>query len=474
MDKELYEQTLAMLRPYQLDGVKKMASRDRWIEADDMGIGKTLTCLTSFFGKVEDLEGKRCLVLCSTNAMGVWKEELRKWFGVTSLMYTGTPTKRKKIWNQFEQEGHLFLITTYSMLKELPEGWEGVFADEYHTSGLMNYKTSTAKLFEKHLKHFHYVYLITGTPIRQGVTDLYNPLHICDPDKFQNYWQFVNKHCATIKTPYGKSIERNPRNIAEFRKVLDGYLLRRLKSEVLHDLPGKQRIPIPLYMTPVQKRMYDDLNKDFLYEGSDDDDIIIVPNRMVADLRLRQLLVSPRLLGGDDDGAGLAYLSEVCPDLLRAGRPIVIFTPFRQALPILEDVIKEWKLGTTVYTLQGGMTPAAFANAWQGFQNSKSKNKVMLCVIKSGASFHATEAADCFFLGYEWDFNLNEQSEDRLCRIGQSHFVNCNYLLHTEDTVDSQVIDKLNSKKGAANWILAPEAQYRDMVNKLKGAKRDE
>lgn len=472
MDTDLQE-TLSSLRPYQLAGVEKMHQRNTWIEADDMGLGKTVTSLVSFFEKTPDLTGKRCLVLCSTNAIGVWNEELRKWFNVRSLNYTGTPTQRKKIWARFERDEDIhFLITTYAMLKELPYGWEVCFADEYHLSGLMNHKTKTAQLFEKHRAYFKFIYLITGTPIRQGVIDLFNPLHICDPAKFTNYWAFVNKYCVVIKTPFGKNIERNPRNIPQFRKMLDNYMVRRLKSEVLKDLPGKQRNAIPLYMTPKQKQMYEALAKDFIWEGSADEDIILAPNQMVTDLRLRQLLVTPRLLGGDEDGAGFAYLSEVCPDLLTHDRPVVIFTPFRQAIPLLEDLVRGWGLNTKVFILQGGMTPAAFADSWQGFQKYPSGNKVLLCVIKSGASFHATASADCYFLGYEWDFNLNEQAEDRLCRLGQKNFVNCNYLLHEGYTIDEQVKERLNAKKWSANWIIGTKKQYQELLQATQGGIR--
>lgn len=470
MEQSKLQETMDKLRPYQHAGIEKMSARNTWIEADDMGLGKTVTSLASFFNKAGDLTGKRCLVLCSTNAIGVWNEELRKWFGMRSLNYTGTPQQRKKLWARFERDtGIHFLISTYGMLKELPFGWEVCFADEYHLSGLMNHKTKTAQLFDKHRPYFKNIYLITGTPIRQGVIDMYNPLHICDPTNFPSYWSFVNKYCIVIKTPFGKNIERNPRNIPAFRAIVDKYMVRRMKSEVLKDLPGKQRNPIPLIMTPKQQKMYDEIAREFLYEGSEDEELILAPNQMVADLRLRQLLVTPRLLGGDDDGAGFAYLSEVCPELLRAQRPVVIFTPFRQAIPLLEDLIRGWQMNTKVFVLQGGMSPDAFAEAWQTFQKWPNQNKMLLCVIKSGASFHATAAADCYFLGYEWDFNLNEQAEDRLCRLGQKNFVNCNYLLHEGDTVDQQVKERLNAKKWSANWIIGTELQYREMLRHTQG-----
>ena len=97
----------------------------------------------------------------------------------------------------------------------------------------------------------------------------------------------------------------------------------------------------------------------------------------------------------------------------------------------------------------------------------------MICVIKSGASFHATEAADCFFAGYEWDFNLNVQSEDRLCRLGQENFVNCNYLLHN-GTVDEDVKAKMNDKFDASNWIIGTEEQYQLMLKRVKGESNEQ
>lgn len=445
-----------------------MSTRRRWMECDDMGLGKTVTCLTSFLSQV-DLTSKRALILCGSNAMGVWQDELKKWFNLSSVIYTGTPAQRKKLWKQFEQEEEThFLITSYAMLKELPHGWSGVFADEYHTSGLMNHNTKTAALFQSHLPYFENVYLITGTPIRQGVVDLYNPLHILDPQAFPNYWAFVNKYCIVIQTPFGKQIERNPKNIPAFRQLLKKYMIRRLKSEVLKDLPGKQRNAVPVEMTKRQQDAYTDLLKEFMHVNEETDDVIISPNQMVTDLRLRQLLVTPRLLGIDDDGAGFNYLSEVVPDLLQAQKPVVIFTPFRQAIPLLEDLIRGWNLNTSIYTLQGGMTPAAFANQWQNFQKSPYKNKVLLCVIKSSSSFHATESADCFFLGYEWDFNFNVQAEDRLCRLGQQNFVQCNYLLHVGDSIDDQVKERLNEKQLASNFIIGTDKQYKELLRKVR------
>lgn len=458
------------LRPYQLSGMQKMMRRTKFLNFDDMGLGKTLTSLTACL-TMQDKERYFILIACPQNALYVWKQEIEKWYHLNAMVYAGTPKQRQKLWEQFNTEkGWHFLITTYAMLKELPHrGWTAMICDEIHQAGLLNHKTQTYQLVEDYNKNLSTLYLLTGTPIRQGCIDLYAPLHLIDPDRFRNYWQYVNTWCVTTQTPFGKQIERNPRNISEFRKMLDSYMIRRLKSEVLKDLPGKQRNVIPLQMTKKQQKAHNEIITELLY--ADEDTTVITPNQMTADLRARQILVTPRLLGIDDDGAAFEYLSSVGPDLLTSGRSFVVFTPFKQAIPYIESLIQDFKLGTHIYKVHGGMTPAAFANSWQGFQEDKSKNKVLLCVIKSGASFHATEASDCFFLGYEWDFNLNVQSEDRLCRLGQENFVNCNYLLHMGDTVDDLVKEKLNDKQLASNWIIGTDNQYHELLRKTRAVK---
>lgn len=467
-DDEILDRVWNKLRPYQKEGVLKLRSPKIRLNFDDMGLGKTVTTLFTVLSKNPDAlygPSKKILITCPTKALYVWQQEISVWFDVPSLIYTGTAAKRRKLMSKFNE--YSFIITTYGMLKELQEiQWDCIICDEIHEAGLLNHKTKTFDFMQHMSRNSKDVYLLTGTPIRQGVIDLYAPLHLMDPSKFPSYWSFVGRYCITIQTPFGKEIQRNPRNIAEFRNMLNQFMVRRLKSEVLHDLPGKQRNVIPIEMTSIQKKAYQDVLEEFMY--ADEDAIVITPNSMSAVLRARQIMCTPRLLGIDEDGAALEYLQAEGKNLLENGRSFVVFTPFRSAIPIIADVIKEFGLGTKIYTISGGLKPNEFANQWQGFQENKSQNKVLICVIKSGASFHATSAYDCFFLGYEWDFNMNVQAEDRLCRLGQNDFVQCNYLLYNDCEVDQNLKRTLNSKNDASNWIIGTDKQYRMMLHKVK------
>lgn len=475
MFEEVYEQ----LRDYQKKGVEIMLSRKHNLNYDDMGLGKTLTtlyvCLQRTQVVFEDKTfSSKILIVCPGKALYVWQDEIQRWFGLDSIIYHGTKSYRKQLMDARIECP--IIITTYGMLNELLGVFKfhSVIADEIHEAGLLNHKTKTFKTFKNYARKAQHLYLLTGTPIRQGVKDCFAPLNLVNPDTFSSYWGFINNYAIITVTPFGKQIERNPRNVPEFRSMMNRYMIRRIKSEVLPDLPEKIRQVVPIQMTDKQSKMLKQLVSEFIYDTKDDE-LIVAQNAMIAMLRCRQLLVTPRLLDIDEDGAAFNYLRDEGSYLLESGRPFVVFTPFRQALPHINKLIKSMNESTEVFELCGGLTAEDFASRWKGFMEYPNNNKVLICVIKSGASFHATCASDCFFLGYEWDFNLNTQSEDRLCRIGQKNTVHCRYLLN-KDSVDDHVRDVLNSKHYSSTLIVGTEEQYKimqDLADKYKMPKKN-
>ena len=98
MQTTTMHETSRQLRPYQYDALMKMQYRDRNLEFDDMGLGKTVTTLMSITLKLEHTE--RVLILCPKNALYVWRDEIEKWLGLTSIVYAGTPKQREKLWQQ--------------------------------------------------------------------------------------------------------------------------------------------------------------------------------------------------------------------------------------------------------------------------------------------------------------------------------------------------------------------------------------
>jgi SNF2 family DNA or RNA helicase len=486
------EEVYNHLRKYQKEALEFMAPLRRILEYDDMGLGKTVTVLTDIESKHKEEGTYNFLILCPKNALYVWQEEIHKWFDKKSIIYTGTPAKRKKLWNLFlHSEDTDYLITTYAMASEIitnttrdyrfygrftiprrvnDHPWDAFVADEIHSSGLLNHKSKTYGVIEPFLRKLPNVYLLTGTAVRQGVKDFYAPCHIIDSYKFANYWQFVNRYCILLDTPFGKSIERRPKDPQLFRQIISKFMIHRTKKELiargdLKDLPGKQRQILPIIMNDVQEKIYTQLVNDMIAEH--EGNIIVTPNVLTTLTRLKQLLVCPKLLGINDYGASLETIVEMGMNLIENNEAFVIFTPFKQALPYIKEYLLSHMKNLKIYTLSGGMNAKEFADQWMGFQNNPSRNKVLICVIKSGSSFHATTASYGFFLGYEEDFNFNIQAEDRLCRIGQQNFVNVYYPLH-KGTVDDDIIQRLNDKQDASNWIIGDQEQYTQLLKRFK------
>ena len=439
---------------------------------------------------IAELEAYPCVIVCPKFSLMVWKVELERWLGMDSVIYSGKPKQREEQWKEFITSGCKFLITNYEMVAEVAERsgvmitrgkptkyynktifrWKGFIADEIHMGGLFNQKTQKYKAIKKFTKEIPVRYLLTGTPMRQGCVDLYGPLSIVDPLRFDSYWKYVNKYCTIVQDMFGKSIERNPANIEAFRAMLRNYMVRRVKEEVLAELPGKQRQAFTVTMNAKQQKFYDELTENLIAEVPDTGDFIITPGQLTLLVRQRQILACPKMLGIDDNGSALEAILEHSHLSLDEGKPIAIFTPFKQAVPFIEEEMKKEHSGLHVYKITGGLTAEEFGSAWQSFQNDRYQKRLLICVIKSGASFQATAAATAYFLGYEWDFTLNEQAEDRLNRMGQKNFVNIHYMVY-KGTADDRVLGALNSKKSSSNLVVGTIQQYLQALKIVRNKK---
>jgi len=476
MKSEIYPK----LRHYQQEAVHRLVARKKFILADDMGIGKTATALCA----IDELGTYPCLIVCPTFAIANWIDEIEKWLpgeGPSVIVYAGTPKQRKVIWDNFKHFRQPFMITTYGMVNELahqgglfnaqgraispPPGtyWEALICDEisYNVTGMLNHKTATYKVMEILNRSMKALILISGTPMRKGVVDLYTSLHLVDSKWFKSYWGFVECYCTVTETPFGREIERTPANLPSFRKMLENYMIRRLKTDVMTELPPKTRQVLKAEMTKEQRKMYEALETDGFAEISEDE-VLLTPNAMSVIMRQRQLLCAPNTFGLNQLGGALEVLMQHSHIRLDADRPIVVFTPFLDALDSIQLAFQKEYPGIAINRIQGGLSAVKFGEQWQTFQKKGGK-RVLICSIASSASFQAYVSDTAYFVGYDWDFTMNCQAEDRLWRNGQEGNVTCYYILYT-GTVDDAAITLLNDKKGAIDLTVGTEAQFKSAI----------
>lgn len=444
------------LRPYQKKDIAFMVAHKRVLNANEPGLGKTLETLTV----INTISKGSTLIISPKIATGVWGYEASHWYGWDYIRITGEfkADERKAIREDFDRNPSRLLIINPAMLEEIQawrSAWNTIVVDEAHLMGLLNPKSVSFALMQK--MKCDNLFLLTGTPVRKGPQDLWPMLHLLNPLKFKAYWGFVNRYCHVIQGQFGKEILDKPKDPKAFKEMLDCYMVRNLKKNVLPELPDKQRQPIMVQMEGEQLRAYNEILNDMMLDTGDD--LLLVSTRMTQDLRLRQLAVCPRILGIDSNGTALDALCDyLIPEEFACGRAVVIATPFRQAIPYIEQALKKALPKVTVDLIHGQMKETAQEVA-QRFQERTNTNKILIYTIKSGASWTAHTASTGFMLGFEWSTTEQIQAEDRIHRLGQKNKVFWKYLLH-DGTIDEAVMNKLDNKNMAIGWIMTPQEMY--------------
>ncbi len=448
------------LRPHQISGIDFLLEHNnRTILADVAGLGKSLIVLKALFKQ----PNFPVLIVCTKLGLSVWSNELKKWYSESSIVITGPPKKRDIFLQKFITNDYKFLITNYAHMAEVlqkltPMFFKTLVMDEYHLPGLLNRKTKIYTMAKSIAKLIPNIIMLTGTPQRQTPADWYAPLSITAPDDFTSYWRFVSNWCVQIEGFYGNTIERLPQNKAKFYQMLDNY--RRRCTDKSH-LPPKTRQPIPIAMTKKQKKLYDQLREKMYL--NEDGQFLITPNKLTNVLRCRQLMVCPRILGFDDNGGALNILKELVDEELSEGNSLIIFTPFRPALNLIEEQLKKIK-DLVIFQIHGGMTHEEHTIVQTKFQGLMTKRKVVICTIKSGTSMTLTEACVEVFLGYEHGVHDNTQAEDRCHRETQTEPVRIYYILYKDNAVDERGLEILNDKHQALSLDVSREDYYKGMV----------
>ncbi len=441
--------------PFQVEGVNFIRRHKRVILADQMGIGKTRQAIEVL--KAEEVE--TVLVICSKNAMFVWERELKKWWPEKADFFITTeglsPFARTSVWVE-----SVCVITTNQILlrdqDKIPKFWTAIILDEPH-KWLRNRNTKTFKALRK--LNSDLLIMMTGTPSSRGAGDLWPMLGLGEMKKFSSYWKFVSTFCYVDDSPFGKEVY-GTRNLEGLKTLLSKYMIRRLKAEVFPEMPPKLIDLVPIEMTRIQRVAHDGLLEEMITQL--DGKLIVSQNTLTTMMRLRQMLVCPKMLNPDTGyGAGIEYLQGITSDRDVEDRHFAVFTPFRKALVHIGAALEV--AGAEINYMSGGMSLKQIAEQVDQFTYKRS---VMVCVIKCAEAFSLASATTGFFLGAEWDPKEDEQAEDRLHRAETTETVNIHYLQY-KDSVEARVMEVLTGKsRNVAKFMSDPRALQRLLLKK--------
>lgn len=407
------------------------------------------------------------LIACSGPAIATWLKQLPEWtdtpvLGDDICIVRGNKHKRMIMWSAAETSGRGIYLINYSIflrdyaaIKQIP--WAAVVADEYHKCMRRKKNNKTYAAFQQLTRHVDVLILASGSSLRKDPSSMFTLFQLVKPKLFSSYWKFVNAYCIVQEGHFGKEI-LGPRNVAEFKKVMDRYLAYIPKEVVADQLPEGRRMGLPAEMTRSQAKVYHQLADDMI-AWLESGELIVAPNVLAKILKLRQLLCCPRILDSSlDMGGGF----EAIVDRLEEDPHCVIFVPFRPACNYVTDELHK-RGHKHVYMIRGGITTEQQTWDVNAFREMRG---ILVCTIAYAESFDLETCKTSYFLGYDYSLDINEQAEGRTRRAISLHdFVAWHYIKHL-GTIDEKFLAELDSDARNVNRVLMRPAE---LIKALKG-----
>lgn len=401
---------------HQVEGVRWMAKQRNAIIADEMGTGKSLQALTTFVVDVKRGWARTGLIVCPPVLKENWKEEIEKFTTIPAFILSDGPGERAMQMGAFMlQDGPKILIVNYeqliSELKALNAfRFDIAIFDEAHV--VKNAQSKRTQAFIDLWSHRSLV--LTGTPMLNGVAELWPLLHKVDPIQFPDYWKFVNRYC--VRGGYKNGSITGTKNEEDLMERLGRLMIRRLKSEVL-DLPEVNIVKRGVRLYDDAQEIYDAIADEMRLPRPDapDEDI---EHAFVKILRLKQLCGNTISFNGIESSAKMDAAMVDDAELIVNKEKIIVFTQFREVQSIYAERLRKQWPDLPVFELHGGVPVAErvpMIHQWSGVTGAA----VIVCMLQvAGVGLNMTASRNVSFLDELFVPGLNQQAIDRVHRIG--------------------------------------------------------
>lgn len=445
------------LRKYQEYGYKWMrtlaANNFGGILADDMGLGKTLQVISVLNAYYEENKNAGCsLIVCPASLVYNWLAEFEKFAPDISVMaVTGTVSERQKIIAEYDNVK--VLVTSYDLLKRDVAEYEG-FEFEFEVIDEAQYiKThTTAAAKSVKIVNAKHKLALTGTPIENRLSELWSIFDYLMPGFLYGYDTFKKE----LETPIVKYKDENATR--KLKRMAAPFILRRLKHEVLTDLPEKMEEVRYARMEGEQQKLYDAQvvhMKEMLNSQSEED---FGKNRVkiLAELtRIRQLCCDPSLFIDKytGDSAKRNSCMELVQSAIEGGHKMLIFSQFTTMLELLAEDLQN--AGIEFYTITGATSKEKRLSLVNSF--NEDDVPVFLISLKAGGTGLNLTGAD-IVIHYDpwWNVAAQSQATDRAHRIGQTKVVSV-YKLIAKGSIEEKILKMQQDKANLANEILSGE-----------------
>lgn len=458
-DYEIPEGILANLRPYQVTGFKwlrTLADNELGgILADDMGLGKTLQSIVYIASFCKESDRQANLIVCPTSLIYNWQDEIENFAPhLRALVVNGSPAERQEAIKKYKD--YDIIITSYPLIRRdigLYEKIEfnTVFIDE--AQFIKNDSSMNAKSV-KRLKAKHR-FALTGTPIENNLSELWSIFDFIMPDYLGSHMKFVEMYEKPIMKEDKTALEELNRHIAPF-------ILRRMKKDVLTELPDKYETKMLTDLSQEQKLVYLSYLENIRGEiHSEIEENGIEKSRMkilAALTRLRQICCHPStFLENYHGGSGkLDLLMELIPEAITNEHRILVFSQFTSMLKIIEKELLE--LDIPYFYLEGS-TPTEERNEYVKRFNAGEKKVFLISLKAGGTGLNLTGADTVIHYDPWWNPAVEEQATDRAYRIGQQNKVHVVKLI-TKGTIEEKIYKLQRRKKELSDSVICSKEVF--------------
>ncbi len=438
-----------VLRKYQRDGYRWLRTLDGYgmggILADDMGLGKTVQVLSYLLALKEQGENTLpSLIVCPASLVLNWAEECQKFTPqLTCITVDGGAAHRAQLAEQWD--GADVVVTSYDLLRRDETLYENqkfyaCILDE--AQAIKNHTTQKYKAVCGVNSRVRFA--LTGTPVENRLGELWSIFSFLMPGYLPPYKSF----CTRFEKPIVQ--ENDPAAVRRLNQLTGPFILRRMKSEVLKELPPKTENVYRIELEEEQRKLYlaavvDAREK--LRAAKPEDKMAVFSVLM----RLREICCDPRLIA--DNWAGGSAKLDACIDLVTSavegGHRILLFSQFTSMLDLLAKRLDEE--GVSHFTLQGSTPKPVRAELVRRFNGGEVS--VFLISLRAGGTGLNLTAAD-IVIHYDpwWNVAAQNQATDRAYRIGQQNPVQV-YKLIAQDTIEEKIVELQQAKQNLAETV---------------------
>lgn len=433
---------------YQKAGIAYAAGKDATLIADDMGLGKTIQAI----GVMNITKPESTLIVCPASLKINWKRELEKW-----LTYHIPINIIDK-----EPDFSGVSIINYDILKKFSELQEREFdlliADEAHyCKNLKAQRTKAIKKINAGRKIF-----LTGTPITNRPIELYSLINLLKPDMF-NFWQYAKRYCNAKRTEFGLDLS-GASNLEELQDILRSKIMvRRLKRDVLRELPAKLRQVIELpsnRLKPVVESEWEAYQRHqaLLEECKIRTELAKTSDKPEEyELAVRQLKEAFTVAFNDmaktryeTAMAKAPLVIEHIKNIIEEGQKVVVFAHHKDLIAEIARNIPD------SVTLTGDHSLQERQEAVDRFQSDPSCPAFIGSMRAAGVGLTLTASSNVVFAELDWTPAVMTQAEDRTHRLGQHDSVLVQHLV-LEGSLDAVMAQTIINKQNIADKALDKE-----------------